>query len=247
MKWSFIHTILHIFLFLLVLILWWHVQRLAPWCHFGAKKTSLPVKYSDNFYVLPYAFDALKPVIDARTVEIHYTKHHRGYYEKAVVLCNKNQLSVDNLEDYIKNPDTIPQAIRKDLINQGGGHLNHVFYWDGIAPLSQKSQPSQELLEAIKSTFGSLDGLKDLLVEKATKYMGSGWVWLVMDKDKKLMIITTANQDSPLSLGYTPLLVVDIWEHAYYLGYQNRRPDHVKAWWSLVNWRKVSERFVSAH
>lgn len=197
-------------------------------------------------YTLPelsYAYDALEPYIDARTMEIHHTKHHQAYINNLNAAIKDNaqleKLSVDQL---VRNLGEIPENIRTVVRNHGGGHANHSFFW----PILKKGvAPAGPVVEAIKSTFGTFDLFKESFSGAAGKVFGSGWAWLVVDSGK-LEIVMTPNQDSPLSLGKTPVLGLDVWEHAYYLLYQNRRPDYVAAFFNIVNWDKVNEHYTAA-
>jgi len=189
---------------------------------------------------LPYDYSALEPHLDARTMEIHYTKHHQGYVNNLnAALEGQADLQAKSVEDLLKNLNQIPEDIRQAVINNGGGHANHSLFWQIMSP--EVSQPEGELLEALNSAFGSLDKFKEEFSTAAKTRFGSGWAWLVM-ADGKLSVVSTANQDSPLSSGQTPILGLDVWEHAYYLNYQNRRPDYIEAWWNVVNWDEVARR-----
>ena len=192
---------------------------------------------------LPYPNDALEPHIDAKTMEIHHDKHHQAYItnlNKAIE--GKPDLEGKPIEDLIANLSALPDDIRTAVRNNGGGHANHSFFWQIMGP-NGGGEPSGKLADDIKATFGSFDAFKEKLAEAGVKRFGSGWAWLIKNKGGKLEIISTANQDSPLMDGNTPLLGVDVWEHAYYLKYQNRRPDYLKAWWNTVNWPEVSNRY----
>ena len=192
---------------------------------------------------LPYAYDALEPTIDKMTMTIHHDKHHAAYVanlnaalEKAPELQNKS------IEELIANLDSAPDAVKTALRNNGGGHINHTLFWEIMTP-GGASEPSGALKDAINSTFGSLDALKSAVNDAGAKQFGSGWTWLVKDASGALKVISTPNQDSPVSQNMTPLLGNDVWEHAYYLNYQNARPKYLEAWWNVVNWDKVAERF----
>jgi Fe-Mn family superoxide dismutase len=193
---------------------------------------------------LPYANDALEPHIDAKTMEIHHDKHHQAYItnlNKAIE--GKPGLEGKPIEELLANNcSAVPEDIRTAVRNNGGGHANHSFFWQIMGPKGG-GEPSGKLAEDIKSTFGSFDGFKEKLADAGVKRFGSGWAWLIRNKSGKLEVISTANQDSPLMEGNTPILGVDVWEHAYYLNYQNRRPDYLKAWWNTVNWPEVSKRY----
>ena len=195
---------------------------------------------------LPYAPDALEPHIDKTTMEIHHGKHHNAYVtnlnkalESAPDLANK---SIEEL--LANNCAIVPENIRTAVRNNGGGHINHSMFWQIMGP-NAGGQPSGGIAEAIKSTFGGLDQFKEKFNAAATSRFGSGWAWLV-SRNGKLDVISTANQDSPVMEGLQPIMGVDVWEHAYYLKYQNRRPDYVSAWWNVVNWPEIDKRFQAA-
>ncbi|MGH7936918.1 MAG: superoxide dismutase [Chthoniobacterales bacterium] len=192
---------------------------------------------------LPYANDALEPHIDAKTMEIHHDKHHQAYVSNLnKALEGKPDLAGKSIEDLLRTINDVPEDIRTAVRNNGGGHANHSMFWQIMGP-NGGGEPSGKLADDIKSTFGSFDAFKEKLADAGGKRFGSGWAWLIKNKNGKLEIISTANQDSPLMDGNTPVLGVDVWEHAYYLHYQNRRPDYLKAWWNTVNWPEVSKRY----
>jgi superoxide dismutase, Fe-Mn family len=194
---------------------------------------------------LPYAYDALEPHIDARTMEIHHTKHHQAYINNLNAALEKApELKQKSLEDLLRGIQQVPEAIRTAVRNHGGGHANHTLFWQVMAPRAG-GQPTGRLAEAIASAFGGLDAFKEQFGAAAAGRFGSGWAWLVV-KDGKLAVESTANQDSPLMEGKTPILGLDVWEHAYYLHYQNRRPDYVAAWWNVVHWDEVARRLDAA-
>ena len=194
---------------------------------------------------LPYAYDALEPHIDARTMEIHHTKHHQTYITNLNnALKDDAQLNTKSVEELIADLSLIPENIRTVVRNNGGGHANHSFFWQIMGP--NGGQPSGKLASDIDSTFGGLDQLKEKINAAGAGRFGSGWAWLIKSKEGKLEVISTLNQDSPLMDGNTPILGVDDWEHAYYLNYQNRRPDYLNAWWNVVNWDEVSRRYEQA-
>jgi Fe-Mn family superoxide dismutase len=194
---------------------------------------------------LPYAYNALEPHIDARTMEIHHTKHHQAYINNLnKALEGHADLQNKSLEDLLKNISSVPENIRTAVQNNGGGHHNHSLFWEIMGP-GKGGEPTGDLANAINSAFGSFSAFKEKFTAAATGRFGSGWAWLVSDHGK-LDIISTANQDSPLMQGKTPLLGLDVWEHAYYLNYQNRRPDYVAAWWNVVNWDEVARRYAAA-
>jgi len=194
---------------------------------------------------LGYDFAALEPHIDAQTMQIHHDKHHEAYVKNLnTALEGKNDLAGRSAEDLIRDLDSLPEAIRTAVRNNGGGHVNHTMFWDIMSPGGAK-EPSGELAEAIKSSFGSLDEMKKKFNDAGAKRFGSGWVWVVRPKGgDKLEITSTANQDNPMMEGADPILGNDVWEHAYYLKYQNKRADYLTAWWNVVNWDKVAERFA---
>jgi Fe-Mn family superoxide dismutase len=193
---------------------------------------------------LPYAFDALEPHIDKQTMEIHHGKHHNAYVTNLnnalKDLPNLQSLSVEEL--LADKCAKVPEAVRQAVINNGGGHANHSLFWTVLGPKAG-GEPSGKVGDAIKSTFGGFAGLKEKMVDAGTKRFGSGWSWLVKTKDGKLEVYSTLNQDSPLMEGKTPIFGIDVWEHAYYLKYQNRRPDYLQAIWNVVNWAEVNKRF----
>jgi len=184
---------------------------------------------------LPYAYDALEPHFDARTMEIHHSKHHKGYAKKANAALEGTEWADKAPCDILRNLDQLPESIRTAARNNVGGFCNHNFFWAIIAP-GGASAPVGDLAAAIDDAFGSLEAMQEEFNKAAGTRFGSGWAWLVLDGDKNLKVISTANQDSPLSEGYTRVLGLDVWEHAYYLHYQNRRPDYMAAFWNVVNW-----------
>ena len=193
---------------------------------------------------LPYAYDALEPHIDAQTMQIHHDKHHQAYVtnlNKAV--AGHSELVGMSVEDLIRNLAIVPAAIRAAVQNNGGGHYNHTLFWQMMRK-EDGGKPHGDIAAAIEEKFNGFDGFKTALAAAATGRFGSGWAWLVAGPDKKLAIESTANQDSPLSAGKTPLLGIDVWEHAYYLKYQNRRPDYITAWFNVINWDFVGERYA---
>lgn len=193
---------------------------------------------------LPYAFDALEPHIDAQTMQIHHDKHHAAYVNNLNAALEKApELADKSVHELVANLDAVPEAIRPAVRNNGGGHLNHTMFWELLTP-GGASQPTGPLLEAINTAFGSLDELKTQFNDAGVKRFGSGWVWLVKDASGALSITSTPNQDNPISEGKTPILGNDVWEHAYYLKYQNLRPKYLEAWWNVVNWDKVSELYA---
>ncbi len=194
---------------------------------------------------LPYDYDALERSIDARTMEIHHTKHHGTYVNNLNNAIAGTEMEDMSLEELLANASKMPAAVR----NNGGGHWNHTFFWEIMGP-NGGGEPTGELREAINSTFGGFEDFKQQLIQAGLTRFGSGWAWLVMDDSGKLVVTSTPNQDNPLmdvaEVKGTPILGVDVWEHAYYLRYQNRRPDYLQAWWDVVNWDKVAENYANA-
>jgi superoxide dismutase, Fe-Mn family len=194
---------------------------------------------------LPYAKDALEPHFDAKTMEIHHDKHHAGYVAKVnAALEGHDDLASKSIEDLMSGLSSVPEAIRGAVRNNGGGHANHSLFWTVLSP-NGGGEPSGELADAINATCGSFDGFKEAFANAAATRFGSGWAWLSVDGGK-LVVESTPNQDTPLSEGRTPILGLDVWEHAYYLHYQNRRPDYISAFWDVVNWDEVATRFAAA-
>jgi superoxide dismutase, Fe-Mn family len=194
---------------------------------------------------LPYAYDALEPSIDKLTMEIHHDKHHQAYVDKVNAALAGTPLADAAIEDVLKDLSQVPEDKRTAVRNNGGGHYNHTLFWESMGGDRTNGEPDGALGEAIGSTFGSFSDFQAKLKETGVNQFGSGWSWLVHD-GSGLAVVGTPNQDNPISAGKTPLLGVDVWEHAYYLKYQNRRPDYLDAWWSTVNWAKVAERFAAA-
>jgi superoxide dismutase, Fe-Mn family len=194
---------------------------------------------------LGYAYNALEPHIDARTMEIHHTKHHAAYTNNLnTALEGHADLQRKSLEDLLGAINSVPENIRTAVRNNGGGYANHNLFWTVIAPGGGAA--SSDLANAINAKFGSMDAFKEKFASAAATRFGSGWAWLVVKSDGSLDVYSTANQDSPLMDGDTPILGLDVWEHAYYLNYQNRRPDYIKAFWNIVNWSEVSQRYAAA-
>lgn len=193
---------------------------------------------------LPYAYEALEPTIDAQTMTIHHDKHHAAYVNNLNAALEKHpELAEKSAGELISDLAAVPEAIRTAVRNNGGGHVNHTLFWELMAPGGAKA-PEGELAAAIETAFGSFEEFKKAFQEAGVKRFGSGWVWLVKDAGGKLSIVSTPNQDSPWMDGSgTPILGNDVWEHAYYLKYQNRRPDYLAAWWEVVNWTKVAQLF----
>jgi superoxide dismutase, Fe-Mn family len=195
---------------------------------------------------LPYPFDALEPNIDAKTMEIHHDKHHQAYITNANnALKDYPELAAKPVDELLANLSAVPEAIRGPVRNNAGGHSNHSFFWKILGP-NAGGEPKGKLAEAINSTFGSFDQFKEKIQAAGAARFGSGWAWLVVNKEGKLAVISTPNQDSPISDGFKPVFGVDVWEHAYYLKYQNRRPDYLKAVWAVVNWDVVGQYYDAA-
>ena len=193
---------------------------------------------------LPYDYAALEPHIDEQTMRIHHDKHHQAYVDKANAALEGTEWADKPVEEVLQNLASLPSDKQGPVRNNGGGHANHSFFWQIMSP-DGGGEPSGALAAAIESTFGGLDDLKKQVNDKGVGQFGSGWTWLVHD-GSGLAVTSTPNQDTPLSSGATPLLGIDVWEHAYYLKYQNKRPDYLAAWWNVVNWDEVSRRFESA-
>ena len=194
---------------------------------------------------LEYSYDALEPHFDAQTMEIHHSKHHQGYVNKLnAALEGNDALLQEPIEDLLANISGVPEDIRTAIQNHGGGHYNHTLFWWILSPQGG-GEPSAELLDAIKSAFGTFQKFKEEFEAAAKTRFGSGWAWLVKNEQGELKIMSTPNQDNPLMEGEgTPILGLDVWEHAYYLKYQNRRPDYISAFWNVVNWEKVLELYT---
>ncbi|MBI4022553.1 superoxide dismutase [Candidatus Berkelbacteria bacterium] len=201
---------------------------------------------------LPYGYDALEPVIDAQTMEIHHTKHHQMYVDKLnKALEGHEEHAPDTIEEILCRINDVPEDIRTAVRNHGGGHANHSLFWELLCPIDDRDleaekQAKHTLEKVLTLNFGSLDAFKTQFEDAATTHFGSGWAWFVKKPSGKLAVYSKPNQDSPLMDGDTPLLGLDVWEHAYYLKYQNRRPDYIEAWWNLVNWKKVAELWKAA-
>jgi superoxide dismutase, Fe-Mn family len=194
---------------------------------------------------LPYAFDALEPHIDAKTMEIHHGKHHQAYVTNLNAALEKHpELQSKTVEELVSGINSVPEDIRTAVRNNGGGHVNHSMFWQIMAP-NAGGAPTGAIADAITSTFGGFDAFKDAMNKGGAGRFGSGWVWLV-SSGGKLAVESTANQDSPLMDGKTPIFGIDVWEHAYYLKYQNRRPDYLSAWWNVVNWAEINKRLAAA-
>lgn len=193
---------------------------------------------------LPYDYKALEPYIDEQTMNIHHNLHHGGYVTKLNnALQDSPELQDKSIEELLKSLEEIPEYLRTAIRNNGGGHYNHSLFWTGMAPNSG-SEPNGDLADVINSTWGSFDKFKEIFSTVAVSRFGSGWAWLVKNGDGTLVVTSTANQDNPVSSGQLPILGLDVWEHAYYLKYQNRRPDYIKNWWNVINWKEAAKRFA---
>ncbi|GAD46875.1 superoxide dismutase [Streptococcus anginosus T5] len=193
---------------------------------------------------LPYSYDALEPYIDEETMHLHHDKHHNTYVNNVNAALAKHPEIGEDLEQLLSDVETIPADIRQAVINNGGGHLNHALFWELMTP--EKTEPSAALAADLEVTFGSFEDFKAAFTTAATSRFGSGWAWLVVNNDGKLEVTSTANQDTPISEGKTPILGIDVWEHAYYVKYRNVRPDYIKAFFSVINWNKVNELYAAA-
>jgi Fe-Mn family superoxide dismutase len=192
---------------------------------------------------LPYAYDALEPYIDARTMEIHYTKHHQAYIDNLNKALQKHPaLFEKTLDELLQNLAELPEDIRAAVRNNGGGHFNHSLFWTMMSPHKNNS-PRDKVAHAIQKTFGSVDRFKQDFTAAAKERFGSGWAWLALDTQGKLIVTSSANQDTPISEDQAPILGLDVWEHAYYLKYQNKRVDYIESWWHVVNWNQVEENY----
>ncbi len=194
---------------------------------------------------LPYEYDALEPHIDARTMEIHHTKHHQGYTNKVNAALEGHEFADLDIEEVLSRIDEVPEDKKQAVINNGGGYANHKLFWTILSP-NGGGTPDGELADAINDAFGSFDAFKEEFSNAAGGQFGSGWGWLVVDENGDLKIYSTPNQNSPYMDGNTPILGLDVWEHAYYLNYQNRRPDYISAFWNVVNWDQVAEYYNDA-
>ncbi|AGU81288.1 superoxide dismutase [Streptococcus sp. HMSC034B03] len=193
---------------------------------------------------LPYSYDALEPYIDEETMHLHHDKHHNTYVNNVNAALAKHPEIGEDLEQLLSDVETIPADIRQAVINNGGGHLNHALFWELMTP--EKTEPSAALAADLEAIFGSFEDFKAAFTTAATSRFGSGWAWLVVNNDGKLEVTSTANQDTPISEGKTPILGIDVWEHAYYVKYRNVRPDYIKAFFSVINWNKVNELYAAA-
>jgi superoxide dismutase, Fe-Mn family len=196
---------------------------------------------------LPYDYNALEPYIDTQTMQLHHDKHHAAYVNNLNnALQNQSQLASWTVEDLVQRINEVPEGIRTAVRNNAGGHINHSMFWQIMKP-NGGGEPTGELGSAIQQAFGSFDQFKAAFNDAGVKRFGSGWTWLVLDRSGKLQVISTANQDSPMMDGMFPVMGNDVWEHAYYLKYQNRRPDYLAAWWNVVNWDEIAHRYQHGH
>ncbi len=194
---------------------------------------------------LPYKFDALEPYIDAKTMEIHHDKHHGTYVTKLnQALEGKAGVASKSIEDLLRNLDAVPSEIRTAVRNNGGGHYNHSLFWPLLS--AHGGKPAGAVADALNKAFGSFDAFKTQFSDAAANRFGSGWAWLSLDKSRKLVVSSTPNQDNPLMEGMVPILGLDVWEHAYYLKYQNRRPEYIAAFWNIINWTQVEANYKKA-
>jgi superoxide dismutase, Fe-Mn family len=191
---------------------------------------------------LPYDYNALEPYIDTQTMQLHHDKHHAAYVNNLNNAVNNTDFASKNVDDILRNIKDVPQNVRAAVQNNAGGHSNHSMFWSIMKP-NGGGEPTGALASAIQQTFGSFDQFKAAFNDAGVKRFGSGWTWLVLDQSGKLSVISTANQDSPLMSGQYPVMGNDVWEHAYYLKYQNRRPDYLAAWWNVVNWDEIARRY----
>ncbi len=193
---------------------------------------------------LPYDYSALEPYIDTQTMQLHHDKHHAAYVNNLnAALKDNSELSSLSVEHLVSRLNEVPENIRAAVRNNGGGHVNHTMFWQIMKP-NGGGEPTGELASAISQAFGSFDAFKTAFNDAGVKRFGSGWTWLVLDRSGKLSVMSTANQDSPLTDGLHPVMGNDVWEHAYYLKYQNRRPDYLNAWWNVVNWDEIARRYA---
>ncbi|HLD98408.1 MAG TPA: superoxide dismutase [Candidatus Nanoarchaeia archaeon] len=196
---------------------------------------------------LEYSYDALEPFIDSKTMQVHYEKHHQAYIDKLNAAVKDTEFADIEINTLLKEIEDVPEKIRGAVINHGGGHANHSLFWQLLIPHSKSTKkPKDTLLKAIETKFGSFDKFKEQFTNTALNRFGSGWAWLIINRKKQLEIISTPNQDSPLMDGQIPLLGLDVWEHAYYLKYQNKRADYIEAFFNIINWEKVNELYINS-
>lgn len=213
---------------------------------FGREVVAAAPKATFTLPPLPYAYDALNPVIDERTMTIHHTKHHQAYIDKLnAAVASEPSLAGKTVEQLLADLASLPESVRTAVRNHGGGHANHTLFWTLLRSPRENNQPTGAVADALRGSFGSVDAFREKFNAAAAGQFGSGWAWLVKGP-AGLEVMATANQDSPISQGKQPLLGLDVWEHAYYLTYQNRRPDYIKAWWQVVNWDEVAKRLTAA-
>ena len=218
----------------------------APQLTWAAETTKPAGQTPFTLPPLPYSYNALEPHIDERTMQFHHDKHHAAYVKGLNAVIEKYpRLRGKTAEDLIRNLDAVPEDVRTSVRNNGGGHVNHTMFWEIMGP-NAGGEPTGEIATAIQRSFGSFAAFKTQFNEAGTKRFGSGWAWLVRNKDGKLQVVSTPNQDNPLSDGLYPIMGNDVWEHAYYLLYQNRRADYLQAWWNVVNWKAVNDRYKTA-
>jgi superoxide dismutase, Fe-Mn family len=206
-------------------------------------QAAAPAKGPFSLSPLPYAFDALEPYIDAQTMQIHHDRHHAAYVNNLNnAVAGQAELAGKTVEELVRGLESVPESVRTAVRNNGGGHVNHSFFWQVLSK-SPGGRPKGELAKAIDQKFGSFDKFQEQFTKTALGVFGSGWAWLTLDPGKQLMVHGTSNQDNPWMSGHTPLLCIDVWEHAYYLKYQNRRPEYVAAFCNVINWDFASERY----
>jgi len=217
-------------------------QKMIPFFH----KTFATLTYPYSLPSLPYAHNALEPYIDEQTMRIHHGKHHQGYVNKLnAALENHAEYQKMSLVDLLSNLDSLPESIRIAVRNNAGGHFNHTLFWEMMSETKDQA-PQGKLLDAINNTFGSFDKFKEAFSNAGKTRFGSGWAWLCLNEDQELVVTSTPNQDAPLEQGLIPILALDVWEHAYYLKYQNKRPDYLEAWWHVANWKVVEKYYNKA-
>ncbi len=194
---------------------------------------------------LPYSFDALEPYIDAKTMEIHHDKHHATYVDKLNAAVKGTKFADMDVKELLRNIKKVPENLSQAVINHGGGHANHSLFWEIMSPKGSR-ELNGEVVDAINDKFESFEKFKEEFTNKALTLFGSGWTWLIINEDGELEIVSTPNQDSPIMNNQTPIFGLDLWEHSYYIKYQNRRADYIQAWWNVVNWDKVNENYLEA-
>lgn len=226
-----------------------HKTTNQPFKSESMKKTNINlfgVKYPFSLPDLAYPYNALEPHLDEETAKIHHTKHHQSYVDNVnKALQEVPELQKYTIEELLSNLSLLPVSVQERIRNNAGGHFSHMLYWNSMTPHGG-GQPQDEVAQAIEKSFGSFDAFKELFVKMALGHVGSGWTWLCVDKNKKLVALTTLNHDTPLAQGLYPILVLDVWEHAYYLKFRNKRADFIAAWWNVVNWENVSKLYKQA-